>query len=466
MTQVRVGYLPPSFFGAGTFSARVFQGRERFYIPPDPVMFHANFTVGVNDKVARLAEAQRIVAQGEWRRRLNSVLFQLQARALPSRAAALAGQGGIAAYQPAHRDVIDHSDYIRPRSVALDASTACQLKCPSCPTATGAIARSIGAGFLTVANFEKFLREHPWVSDVELSNWGEVFLNPDLEEILRLGRERRVTLRIDNGANLDRASDRVLEAVVKYKLSSLSVSIDGASQQVYATYRVRGDFDRVISHVRRIVALKKQHRSRLPLLRWQFVAFGHNQHEIPKAREMARDLGMEFHVKLSWDDLYTPAFSPVSDRKSIEKETGLGVADRQEYEEIFGRSYIAATCHQLWLRPRINYDGRLLGCSINHWDDFGNVFADGMEASLHSERMRSTKEALMGYREMDEASPCRRCQVYRSMRRNGAWVRPEDLTPATSGNGLTRWASAPARVARRYARLFKRVRGGYTPHAR
>jgi hypothetical protein len=65
-----------------------------------------------------------------------------------------------------------------------------------------------------------------------------------------------------------------------------------------------------------------------------------------------------------------------------------------------------------------------------------------MEVSLHGERMQRQKEALMGYREMDEASPCRRCQVSDSMRRNGAWVRAEDLTPAGE-SGVNKWVSAP-----------------------
>jgi radical SAM family protein len=147
---------------------------------------------------------------------------------------------------------------------------------------------------MPLANFEKFLQEHPWVSDIELSNWGEVFLNKDLESILRHAHERHVALRIDNSANLDRASDRVLEAVVKYNLRSLSCSIDGASQEVYSIYRVNGNFDRVIEHIRRINAFKKQYRSEYPALRWQYIAFGHNEHEIGRARRWPASWGWSF----------------------------------------------------------------------------------------------------------------------------------------------------------------------------
>ena len=416
MTDLRVGSLPVSFFGAGTFSGGLFRIGRKFHIPADPVMFHANFTVGVANKIALLKQARRIVGRGTWARKTNNIAVRLQ-----------------------EARTQDADAFNRPNTVALDVSTACQLKCPSCPTATGVIGSTIRTGVMRLADFKRFLDDHPWVSDIELSNWGEVFLNPDLEEILRHGYRRHVALRVDNGANLDRASDRVLEAVVKYKLRSLSCSIDGASQEVYSVYRVKGDFDRVISHIRRIVAFKAMYRSPYPALRWQFVAFGHNEHEIDKAREMARELGMEFYLKLSWDNLYTQTFSPVRNRMLIARQSEAGVADRQEYETKFGQSYVASTCHQLWLKPRINFDGRILGCSINHWDDFGNVFKGGLEASLRGEKMQRTRAVLMGLREADADSPCRRCDVYESRRRNNAWVRPEELVAPVGESALKRW---------------------------
>jgi hypothetical protein len=123
----------------------------------------------------------------------------------------------------------------------------------------------------------------------------------------------------------------------------------------------------------------------------------------------------------------------------IKKESGLGVADRREYEAKFGRNYIAPSCHQLWLRPQINFDGRLLGCCINHWGDFGNVFTDGLVACLKSEKLQRTKDMLMGLRGEDQGSPCLECQVYLGMRRNNAWVKPDDLRPRDVESRRMNW---------------------------
>ena len=130
-----------------------------------------------------------------------------------------------------------------PISLHIDASTHCQLRCPSCPTAQGLIAADIGAGFLKPEELEKLLDENPTVAHLELSNWGEIFLNPRLEEIARIAFQRNVVLTASNGVNLNHARRSALEGVVKYRVRQMTVSIDGASQETYEQYRIGGSFD-------------------------------------------------------------------------------------------------------------------------------------------------------------------------------------------------------------------------------
>ena len=66
----------------------------------------------------------------------------------------------------------------------LEASSNCQLKCPSCPTAAGEIQKTLGGGFLSFENFKRLIRENPQIRLIELSNWGEIFLNPEIVDIM------------------------------------------------------------------------------------------------------------------------------------------------------------------------------------------------------------------------------------------------------------------------------------------
>ncbi len=313
-----------------------------------------------------------------------------------------------------------------PRRLHLEASTVCQLRCPSCPTAAGQVRQALGAGFLQFRDFQRVVDENPRLARIELSNWGEVFLNPELGEMTRYAYRRHVGLQAGGGANLNTVREDLLETLVKYRFRLVTCAIDGASQQTYSQYRRNGSFENVIQNIKTINRFKRQYRSPYPALRWQYVAFGHNEHEIGRARQMARDLDMTFALKLSWEDLYAEAFSPIRDAELIRRESDIGVASRREYREKYGRAYLNL-CAALWTSPQINYDGRVLGCSVNYWGDYGNAFQEGLGACLTNERMNAAREALMGRRDLAESAPCARCRVYRERQENQDWVTPADL---------------------------------------
>src|ERR1700733_8448419 len=101
-----------------------------------------------------------------------------------------------------------------PVMLRADICTGCQLKCPQCPTGDGKIAGTLGTGRMALEKFAQLLDDNPRIRHIEISNWGEIFLNKDLEKILQLACERGVKLRADNGVNLNHASPAVLEAMV------------------------------------------------------------------------------------------------------------------------------------------------------------------------------------------------------------------------------------------------------------
>lgn len=318
---------------------------------------------------------------------------------------------------------------IYPKKIRLEASTACQLKCPSCPTATGVIAKSIGAGFLKLNDFRDFINLNPHIREIELSNWGEIFLNPEIIEIMEYAFSRRVILRCDTGANFNTVSDNVLEALVKNSFRSITCSIDGASQETYEIYRRNGNFEHVLENIRKLNNIKKKYHSKWPQLRWQFVVFGHNEHEIVQARRMARDLSMRFWVKLSWGAMYTKEdFSPVKDRGLVQKESGLAVADRNEYRKKYGQDYAQKiVCTQMWAEPQVNFDGKILGCCINYWGDYGNAFGNKKTDAFNTEKMEYARAMLKGQQEARADIPCSSCSHYLSMKESKNWLIDFDI---------------------------------------
>lgn len=307
---------------------------------------------------------------------------------------------------------------VYPSRIRLEASTACQLRCPVCPTGQQKTRHTVcGSGVLRFEDFRQLLDRNPFVREIELSNWGEVFLNRELPQVLDYAFRCGVKITISNGANLNHASAEMLETLVRTRVEELTVALDGATPETYARYRIRGSFDRVIAHVKVINEWKKHYGSDRPRLIWQYIVFGHNEHEIEAAKAMAGTLDMTFSPKLN----VVPDFSPVNDADRVLEATGLGkVAADADWGNVM--------CSQLWTSPQINWDGKVLGCCHNNWQEFGgNAFRDGLASSLNSEKLMYARRMLAGEAPPRSDIPCSSCEFYQRMASQESWVDPSRM---------------------------------------
>ena len=305
---------------------------------------------------------------------------------------------------------------LKPSKIRLEASSVCQLRCPVCPTAGGVALAFIRPGFLKPDHFGVLLDKNPHLREIELSNYGEIFLNSEMLEIMRIAAKKGVSLTADNGVNLNSVSDEVLEGLTIYNFKSITCSIDGASQETYGKYRKGGNFGTVIENVSKINGYKARHCSDYPVLVWQFILFGHNQHELPKAREMATSLSMEFRVKLSWDDKISQWSGEIAEKE-------CGAASRLEFKKMHGKDYMHGLCNELWDSPQINWDGRVLGCCRNFWEEFGgNAFLEGLQQAVNSEKISYARGMVEGKYIQRDGIPCTTCDIYKTMKESGNWI--------------------------------------------
>jgi len=277
-----------------------------------------------------------------------------------------------------------------PKRVRLEASTICQLRCTGCIFQKGGN-DNLGRGYLTIGNFRKFCDMNPFIQEIELSNFGEIFLNPDLIGIMYHAKEKGIALSSYNGSNFNTISDEQLRALVETGFRGITLSIDGASQETYSKYRVHGNFVKVIENVKKLQELKKKANSKYPRLTWQYILMEHNELEIGKAKQMAEQLGIPIRFKYNWDDTYKPVH-----REYIMKETGLHALTRAEYIKSHKTNPFNKTCEQLLIRPQINWDGRMLGCCTRMYATFDvNVFESGLIEAIRSPKYIEAKKCLL-----------------------------------------------------------------------
>jgi len=308
-----------------------------------------------------------------------------------------------------------------PNRVTIDASTVCQLRCKACSFQKYNY-QFLGRGFLSFENFKALIDNNEYIKKIELSNYGEIFLNPEIFKIIRYAYEKKVRLYADNGVNFNTVTDDVLEALVKYKYRRISISLDGSSQETYKIYRINGNFDTVICNIRKLNEYKLKYNSPFPNLVWQFVIMEHNENDVIKAKLMAEELGMKMFFKLTWEKGYKP-----KNEEMLKKETGLEYLSREMVFTGSGMPYRNyAQCEQLWRKPIINWDGRLLGCCCNPREDFGvNVFEVGLAEALNSPKYKYAKQMLLGKVGIPEDTkniPCVNCKYYKTMCDTGTFL--------------------------------------------
>jgi hypothetical protein len=323
------------------------------------------------------------------------------------------------------RNKLSEGDSVRPAAVRIDAFSGCQLACPLCPITAGASHGVIGRGALKIQDFVAFLDSNPFIRSVELGNSGEAVLNASMASILREAHARGVATTFDQGVNFNHVTDATLEAMVTCGTTVLRVSLDGATPQSYAKYRIGGNFRTVILNIAKLNAIKKAQGSALPALVLQFILFSHNEHEVEAARMLASMLQARLELRLNWSDTRYAA----TDREQTVRL--VGYADRAEYTAATGRHYAGHECLHLWTSPQINWDGTLLGCGHNHWQTMAaDVLNGSFLDAVNGEAMRSARAVVRGLKPADQNDPCKRCGVYAALRESGHWIQDEEIARA------------------------------------
>lgn len=317
-----------------------------------------------------------------------------------------------------------------PKKVRIEASTLCQLDCVMCYMKRNpeGVKKGCGFGTLKLDDLKNFIENND-IQRVELSNNGELFTNPDIIPILKYLHEKNVTICVQNGTNLNTLTDETARTIVESQVKYLVISIDGASQETYSIYRRNGDFNKVLNNIRKINYYKKIFHSEYPFLTYKFIVFGHNEHEIEKAKQIAKDLKME----ITFSKNGYPSYSPVQNSKKVIAETGLDDLDispshrLDEYNNHLSNWFF---CSMLWNDPQINYDGRILGCCSLYNDDFaGNVFKDGYFKAMNNPKILYAKAMLTNNAKPAKDIPCTNCWVYNDLIKNNNFMKSPKLYP-------------------------------------
>ena len=295
--------------------------------------------------------------------------------------------------------------YSRPFGLVVDPANGCNLACPGCVHSEHSKSLQLfdwQKGMLCMDRFQPLLRQYgAYAVQIMFCNYGEPTANLRTPEFIKLAKAYLIQTVLSTNLTVGRFD---AEAYVASGLDFMYLSIDGATQPVYEQFRRMGRIEVAFENIRKLVAAKKRLGKRTPILRWQFLAFEHNEHEIPMALEKARELGVDQFVvetpfDVSWDTagVRVSKFPPVRyelirDPESALRENFAADVGEDEVDRLFSRGWAvgaragveesradrkpAHTCNWLYKNIVMDANGRILPCCGAPRPDLHLVFAN------------------------------------------------------------------------------------------
>lgn len=288
-----------------------------------------------------------------------------------------------------------------PFSISIEPTTACNLRCPECPSGLRSFSRPTGN--LRADFFRKTIDDlHRDLSFLIFYFQGEPYINPDFLDMVQYASQRGIyTITSTNGHFLNEENAR---KTIESGLDRLIISVDGSTQDVYEQYRKSGKLEVVLQGARNVVKWKKELKSKTPHLIFQFLVVRPNEHQIPEIYKLAEEIGID-EVKLKTAQIYDYAqgnpLIPNQDRYSRYR--------RQADGSYRIKNQLLNHCWKLWHACVITWDGVVVPCCFDKDAKYrmGNLQEQSLREVWQQQPYREFRQQLMKGR--DKIDICTNC---------------------------------------------------------
>lgn len=290
-----------------------------------------------------------------------------------------------------------------PFALSVEPGTACDLRCPQCPTGNGTLNRP--GGRMQVEDFETLLDMLPGLTVVNLYLQGEPFLHPRMTDMIRIASEKKLyTITSTNGQHI---SEETAAAVVNSGLSEIWISMDGVTQDSYAKYRKGGDLEKVKRSIKLLSDAKKRSGKILPCIVVQFIVFRHNENEVEEFKRMAGKLGAD-RAEIKTAQFYELGEGGVEPPVS---EKFRRYASRDELK-LKGKT--RNHCWKSWMSAVVTWNGEVLPCCYDKDGEhsLGNIRNAEFYKVWNGDKAMKFRKAVLTNKEKIEM--CRNCPEGRS----------------------------------------------------
>lgn len=292
---------------------------------------------------------------------------------------------------------------LAPYFLFVDISNACNLRCPLCQMGRRrTIPRSNRIDIHAYRSLVEPLKSH--LFQVFLYNWGEPFLNRDIYEMLSFTSQNNIGTVVSSNLNTPIDASRLVDSGLEY----LIVSGDGVTQEVYGTYRVGGDIEKVRANLAAIAEAKRRTGSRYPFIEWQCLVTRHNESHLDRIRTEARRMGADT-VRFANLNFFSAEDASAAEEKWLPLNPAYrSFTSRKTAAKV--KRGIRKPCFWLWRTAIVGPDGEVLPCCLYDIKGWGNALDEHVltvwnNATYREARQRSLNDPKLRTSELI----CDRC---------------------------------------------------------
>ena len=295
-----------------------------------------------------------------------------------------------------------------PKSIVLEPTNHCNLKCPLCPTGRGDT--SVPYGLFKLDKYKEVVDViSRWAQTVRLFAWGEPLLNKSFIEMIRYASQNPYKMRTFTNVNLNVITDEQIKGLLTSNLDILHASIDGVTQEVYEKYRVGGNLEAVFNNLKKLIAAKELYKSNTKI-KWAFIVNKYNEHQVEEAKRMARDFGIPINFDSLRIDLKEDCLTPVDelmdtygewlpDNPKYNNYNMDTKARKVSFKEVRSYPLSDGFCKMPWQETMINWNGDVFPCTCVHneeKDRMGNIFEQDFKEIWNGEKYIAARRELLG----------------------------------------------------------------------
>ncbi len=295
---------------------------------------------------------------------------------------------------------IKHLNYL-PITMDIEPTTGCNFRCTMCQVSSpNFISKN-----MNFETFKKTIDDNKQLLKIKLQGMGEPLVNNNFYEMVEYASSYGIVSEITTNGSL--LNENNINKLLRSNLSRITVSIDGASSEVFQKIRVKSNFETVVSNCKNLVRLFKKKIIRPEISAWCVVQ-NDNVEEFEEIFSICKEIGFDkltyqFHLsgwgKSEWDEINRSKKIEIDlIKEKIEKIKKRGELEGLEVN-IFEENLLSfkKQCVWPWESSYISKTGDVVPCCIIGDEkvvSFGNIKDSSFKDIWNSQKYKNFRSDI------------------------------------------------------------------------